>query len=145
MSLAMTSAGSKLWIGLPPATVSLAGLQAVSYTNIEEITDLAEFGANYNLVTHNPLGNRITVKRKGSKNNGTIAVQMAYAPADPGQTLLETASESDDSYSYKVELQDGTLFYFTGQAMSRTIQVGGVDSITASTCNVEIDSQIWRV
>lgn len=141
----MTSAGSKLWIGLPPATVSLAGLQAVSYTNIEEITDLAEFGANYNLVTHNPLGNRITVKRKGSKNNGTIAVQMAYAPADPGQTLLETASESDDSYSYKVELQDGTLFYFTGQAMSRTIQVGGVDSITASTCNVEIDSQIWRV
>lgn len=145
MSLAMTSAGSKLWIGLPPATVSLAGLQAVSYTNIEEITDLAEFGANYNLVTHNPLGNRITVKRKGSKNNGTIAVQMAYAPADPGQTLLETASESDDSYSYKVELQNGTLFYFTGQAMSRTIQVGGVDSITASTCNVEIDSQIWRV
>ncbi len=145
MSLAMTSAGSKLWIGLPPATVSLSGLQAVSYTNIEEVTDLAEFGANYNLVTHNPLGNRITVKRKGSKNNGTIAVQMAYAPADPGQTLLETASESDDSYSYKVELQDGTLFYFTGQCMSRTIQVGGVDSITASTCNVEIDSQIWKV
>lgn len=145
MSLAMTSAGSKLWIGLPPATVSLAGLQAVSYTEVSEVVDIGEFGRTYNLVTHNPLGDRITVKRKGSINNGTLAVQMAYAPADPGQTLLATAVDSDSSYSYRVTLQDNTQFYFTGQAMSRPIQVGGVDSITASTCNVEIDSQIWKV
>lgn len=145
MSLAMTSAGSKLSIGLPPATVSLAGLQAVSYTDIAEITDLGEFGRTYSLVTHNPLGDRVTVKRKGSINNGTLSVQMAYAPGDPGQTLLEAAVYSDSSYSYRVTLQDGTIFMFTAQAMSRPIQVGGVDSITASTCNVEIDSQIWRV
>ena len=145
MSLAMTSAGSKLWIGLPPATVNLAGLQAVSYTEVGEVVDIGEFGRTYNLVTHNPLGNRITVKRKGSINNGTLAVQMAYAPADPGQTLLAAAVDSDSSYSYKVELQDGTEFLFTAQAMGYPIQVGGVDSITASTCNVEIDSPIWRV
>ena len=145
MSLAMTSAGSKLWIGLPPATVSLAGLQAVSYTEVSEVVDIREFGRTYNLVTHNPLGDRITVKRKGSINNGTLAVQMAYAPADPGQTLLAAAVDSDASYSYKVELQDGTSFMFTAQAMGYPIQVGGVDSITSSTCNVEIDSQIWKV
>jgi len=34
---------------------------------------------------------------------------------------------------------------FTAQAMGYPIQVGGVDSITSSTCNVEIDSQIWKV
>ena len=145
MSLAMTSAGSKLWIGNPPAAQTLVALQAVSYTEVKEVVDIGEFGASYALVTHNPLGDRITVKRKGSKNNGTLAVQMAYAPADPGQTLLEAAAESDDSYSYKVVLQDTTEFYFTGQAMSRPVQVGGVDSITSSTCNVEIDSPIWRV
>ena len=33
----------------------------------------------------------------------------------------------------------------SGQAMGRPIQVGGVDGITASTCNIEIDSQIFRV
>ena len=27
---------------------------------------------------------------------------MAYAPADPGQTLLATAVDSDASYSYRV-------------------------------------------
>ena len=145
MSLAMTSAGSKLWIGLPPAAQTLVALQAVSYTEVKEVVDIGEFGASYALVTHNPLGDRITVKRKGSKNNGTLAVQMAYAPADPGQTLMEAATESDDSYSFKVVLQDATEFYFTGQTLSRPVQVGGVDSITSSTCNVEIDSPIWRV
>ena len=146
MSLAMTSAGSSIWIGLPPVGgTTLATLQAVSYTPIAEVTDIGEFGRTYNLVTHNPLGDRITVKRKGSINNGTLAVQMAYAPADAGQSMLATAVDSDDSYSYKVILQDGTQFLFTAQAMGRPVQVGGVDSITASTCNIEIDSQIWKV
>ena len=144
MSLAMTSAGSKIAVGNPPASQTLVALQAVSYTDIAEVTDIGEFGRTYNLVTHNPLGDRITVKRKGSINNGTIQLQMAYAPADPGQTLLATAVDSDSSYSYRVTLQDGTHFYFTGQAMGRPVQVGGVDSITASTCNIEIDSQIFR-
>ena len=145
MSLAMTSAGSKLLIGNPPASQTLVALQAVSYTEVKEVVDIGEFGKTYNLVTHNPLGDRVTVKRKGSINNGTLAVQMAYAPADPGQTLLAAAVDSDDSYSYKVVLQDGTEFLFTAQAMGYPIQVGGVDSITSSTCNVEIDSPIWRV
>ena len=145
MSLAITSAGSKISIGNPPASQTLVALQAVSYTDIAEVTDIGEFGKSYNLVTHNPLGDRVTVKRKGSINNGTIALQMAYAPADPGQTLLATAVDSDNSYSYRVTLQDLTQFYFTGQAMSRPVQVGGVDSITASTCNIEIDSTIFKV
>ena len=145
MSLAMTSAGSKLLIGNPPASQTLVALQAVSYTEVKEVVDIGEFGKTYSLVTHNPLGDRVTVKRKGSINNGTLAVQMAYAPADPGQTLLAAAVDSDDSYSYKVVLQDGTEFLFTAQAMGYPIQVGGVDSITSSTCNVEIDSPIWRV
>ncbi len=145
MSLAITSAGSKISIGNPPASQTLVALQAVSYTDIAEVTDIGEFGKSYNLVTHNPLGDRVTVKRKGSINNGTIALQMAYAPADPGQTLLATAVDSDNSYSYRVTLQDNTQFYFTGQAMGRPVQVGGVDSITASTCNIEIDSTIFRV
>jgi len=145
MSLAMTSAGSKLLIGNPPASQTLVALQAVSYTEVKEVVDIGEFGKTYNLVTHNPLGDRVTVKRKGSINNGTLAVQMAYVPADPGQTLLAAAVDSDDSYSYKVVLQDGTEFLFTAQAMGYPIQVGGVDSITASTCNVEIDSPIWKV
>ena len=144
MSGAFTSAGSSISIGNPPGAVTLAGLQAVSYTEIAEVTDIGEFGKSYNLVTHNPLSTRQTIKRKGSFNNGTIALQMARVPTDPGQTLLATAVDSDASYSYKVTLQNGTNFYFTGQAMGYPVKVGGVDSITSSTCNIEIDSPIFQ-
>lgn len=144
-SLAMTSAGSSISIGLPAASDTLAAFQAVSYTIINEVTDIGSFGKVYNQVTHNPLSTRQTIKRKGSFDNGTISLQMAYAPSDPGQTMLSTAVDSDSSYSYKVVLQDNTTFYFGAQAMSRPIEVGGVDSITSSTCDLEIDTTIHQV
>lgn len=143
-SLAMTSAGSSIAIGLPAASDTLAAFQAVSYTVINEITDLSSFGKVYNQVTHNPLATRQTIKRKGSYDNGTISLQMAYAPSDAGQTMLTAAVNSDDSYSYRVTLQDGTIFYFGAQAMSRTVEIGGVDSITASTCDLEIDTEVHQ-
>lgn len=138
----MTSAGSSIWIGAAPASITLGAFEAVSYTIINEVVDIGEFGKKYNQVTHQPLSSRQIIKRKGSFDNGTIALQMAYAPADPGQILLATAVNSDNSYSYKVLLQDNTAYYFTGQAMGRPIAVGGVDSITSSTCDIEIDSEI---
>src|SRR5574343_924500 len=97
-SLAMTSAGSSIAIGLPAASDTLAAFQAVSYTLIGEVVDVGSFGKVYNQVTHNPLATRQTIKRKGSYDNGTLSLQMAYAPTDAGQTMLNTAVNSDDSY-----------------------------------------------
>ena len=96
MSLAITSAGSKIYIGSPPATVTLAGFQAVSdFTEIAEVVDIGEFGKKYNQVTHSPLSSRQIIKRRGSYDNGTATIQMAYAPTDPGQAKLAAALQTD--------------------------------------------------
>jgi len=145
-SLAFTSAGTTLHISAAaPATYTEAGFAALTFTEIGEISDLGEFGRQYNLVTFNALGNRRTVKRKGSYNDGTIAAQMARVPADAGQTILTAAVNSDASYSLKITLQDGTIFYTTAQIMSYTTNVGNVDQITAATVNLEIDNDIIEV
>lgn len=145
MSLAITSAGSSIAIGSPPATVTLAGFLAVAdFTEIAEVTDIGEFSKKYNLVTHNPLSTRQTIKRRGSYDNGTATIQMAYAPADPGQIKLAAAINTDVSQSYRITLQDGTDFYFTAQAMGNPISIGGVDSITSASCDIEIDSEIFK-
>lgn len=144
-SLAFTSAGSTISIADPVVTVNQANLVGATYVVINEVTDIGEFGKSYNLVSHNPLGTRQTIKRKGSFNNGTIALQAAIAPSDPGQVKLAAAVDSDSSYCYKVVLQNGTAYYFTAQAMGMPVNVGGVDSITSTTCNLEIDSDIWKV
>jgi hypothetical protein len=127
-----------------PATHDVAGFEDVSvtWTEVGEITDLGEFGREYNLVTHNPLKDRRTVKRKGSFNDGSITLQMARDVNDAGQTILQTAQGDDNSYSIRVTLQDGTPLYTTAQVMSYKTNVGSVDQITNATTMLEIDNDI---
>jgi len=143
-SNAQTSAGSFLSISAElPATHDIAGFGAIAaWTEVGEITDLGEFGREYNLVTHNPLKDRRTVKRKGSFNDGSITLQMARDVSDAGQTLLQTAQDDDASYSIMITLQDGTPLYTTAQVMSYKTSVGSVDTITSASTVLEIDNDI---
>lgn len=145
-SKAMTSAGTTIAISAAlPATYDKAGFAALSYTEIGEVSDLGEFGREYNIVKFNPLKDRRTVKRKGSYDDGTVQVQLAKAAKDAGQILLKSAVNSDASHSVKIVLQDGTTFYFTAQVSSSTVNVGNVDQITSSTFKLEIDNDIVEV
>lgn len=145
-SKAFTSAGTKLFISsAAPASYNQTGFTALTWTEVGEISDMGEFGRQYNLVTFNSLGDRRTVKRKGSYNDGTIACQMARVPSNAGQAILTAAVDSDASYSIKIRLQDGTVFYTTAQVMSYTTNVGSVDTITGATVNIEIDNDIIEV
>ena len=145
-SKAFTSAGSRLYMSSSaPATYNAQGFTNLTFTEIGEVFEMGEFGRNYNLVTFNPLSDRRTVKRKGSFNDGTIACQMARVPSDAGQALLTAGVDSDNSYSVKIELQDGTIFFTTAQIMSYTTNIGNTDQITSATVNLEIDNDILEV
>ena len=143
---AFTSAGTTLSVAAAlPATQDAAGFAALSWVLVGDVTDIGEFGKSYDLVTHNPLAERATYKRKGNYNNGSLAVQMARVPADGGQTILVDAVDDDDSYPFRVVLQDGTTQYFSGQVMSYTTNVGNGGQITAAAVSIEIDGDIVEV
>jgi len=145
-SKAMTSAGTTIGISAAlPATYDQTAFAALTYTEIGEVSDLGEFGREYNIVKFNPLKDRRTVKRKGSFDDGTVQVQLAKAATDAGQILLKSAVNSDASHSVKIVLQDGTIFYFTAQVSSSTVNVGNVDQITSSTFKLEIDNDIIEI
>lgn len=142
----MTTAGSVLSLSAgSPATYDAAGFAALSYTAIGEITDLGEFGKEYNLVTHNPIGNRQTKKVKGSYNNGSMQLQMARDPNDAGQLLAITALNSDSAYAFKLTMQDGTINYFQAVVMSYRTSLGGVDQITAASMTIELTADVVEV
>lgn len=147
MSQAFTSAGTTLKISSAlPATFDAAGYTAVTtWVEVGEITDMGEFGREYNLVSHNPIGDRRTVKRKGSYNDGTMSLQLARVPSDLGQAKLIEARDSDNSYAIVVTLQNGTKLYTTVQVMSYTTNVGNVDQILGANVALEIDRDIVEV
>lgn len=134
-----SSAGTTLKISAAtPATFDAAGYGALTYTNIGEITNLGEFGREYSLITHNPIANRGTVKRKGSFNEGTMSLQLGLDKNDAGQILAKSASVSDDDYSFEITTQNGDKYYFQAQVMSFKIGLGEVNSITSASINLEI-------
>lgn len=143
-----TSAGSTISItSTLPTTYDTTGWNALTgWTVVGEVTDIGEFGKEFNLVTHIPVGNRQVKKFKGSFNNGSIQLQMGRdSAAGSNQSALRAALVSDSSYSFKVTLQDLTKVFFTGKVMSYKTAVGSVDQITAASCTIEIDSEITEV
>lgn len=138
MSVA-TSAGSKLSVSAAaPSAFTGAGYGALTFTNIGEITDLGEFGREFALVTHNPIATRGTQKFKGSFNEGTMNLSLGLDNDDAGQIIMQDASLSDAPYSFELETQDGTKYYFQAIVMSFKVNVASVDSITTATCALEL-------
>lgn len=134
-----TSAGTVLKISAgTPGTFNVAGYEALTWITVGEVTDLGEFGREYALVTHNPVGSRGTRKYKGSYNEGAMTLQLGLDTDDAGQILAKAASLSDSDYSVSVTTQNGDVYYMQAKVMSWKVGVGSVDSITTATCVLEI-------
>lgn len=127
-----------------PATYDQLGYEALTFSATGEITEIGEYGKEYSLITHNPIGDRQTYKFKGNYNNGTLSLSMASAPSDAGQAILITALDSDTSISVKVTHQNGDVDYFTGKVMSYRQSVAA-ESIRSASVSFEIDSDIFSV
>jgi hypothetical protein len=138
---AFTTAGSVLAISaVAPTTNTKTAYAALTWATIGEIEDLGNVGRVYNTVTFSPISSRAVRKIKGSYNDGQQALKMAYVAGDAGRIIVDAALLDDAFYSFKLTLQDGTIIYYRAQVSSAPIELGGVDSITMSTVNLELKS-----
>lgn len=146
-SSATTAAGTIFSISsAAPATYDASGYAALTWTEVAEVTSIGSRGKKFEVVTHKPLAYRGTYKRKGSFDNGQMAIGLAIAKVDAGQSLLTAALESDSSYSFKIAFPSGRIQYMPGQVSSFTDDdIGSTDAILAGTANVEIDGSIVTV
>lgn len=134
-----TASGVTLGISLTaPASHDEIGFDALTFKTVGEVTNVGEFGKEWNLVTHNPLATRGTKKGKGSFNNGTLSPSLALDPADLGQIDMKTALDSDDPAYFAITLQDGTIFYLVGLVMSFKPNLGGVDDVVTASTSIEL-------
>lgn len=141
-----TTAGTTIGISATlPATENQAGYAALTFTLIGEVTDLGEYGKEYATVTHNPIASRKTIKRKGSFNNGTLALQLGLDKADAGQVICDAAVDSDNNYAFAITYQDGTIDYMSAQVMSFKTNAGSVDQILSGSINLEVNTDIISV
>jgi hypothetical protein len=145
----LTSTGTLLAVvAAQPATVDAAGFGALTFVNVGEVTDLPEYGASAEVVTHQPLATGITEKYKGFINNGSMSVSLARDADDAGQAVLSlgvTGINKNTEHSFRVTYQDGSIDYFTGKIFSYTKAPGSANSMVSSTVQIEINSVIVEV
>lgn len=137
-----TAAGATIAISAGvPATHDQTGFAALTYTVIDEVTDLGEgYSRVYNAVEYSPLATREVQTRKGSYSSGAATIMFAVDFADAGQDLLRTAAASDALHSFKVTLQDGSILYFQALVMGDALTISTIDNIVMQTAELRIQN-----
>ncbi len=140
-----TAAGTKFSIsaGLP-VTNDEAGYAALTFTEVGEVTNIADFGANSNVINHSPLSDPIIQKYKGSADMGGGSLDFATLSSDAGQILLKTAAAYNTyaAYSVKVEESDGSISYFKALFTSFVKKIGTIDNVVMASVNMAITSKV---
>ena len=147
------TAKSRVFIGNPNATIAvLADFEAEDWTEISEVEDLGEWGAEGTEITFVSLADGHTRRRKGTIDSGTVALIVARDPSDPGQNKARAAVEEWLPYSFKVVLNDKptptgtpTTFYFRAPVMSARNNFGTANDLTKTTFNLGIDGAILEI
>jgi hypothetical protein len=141
-----TAAGSKLAISAGiPATQTVAGYDALTYTTIGGIESIGGFGATTEVVTFQPLDGA-TEKHKGPTNFGQLSPSMKVDDADAGQALIQTASAPTNNalYAHRVTKPDGSLRFFQARVFGFPETIGAANSMITATPAIEICTEVFK-
>ncbi|MBO29079.1 MAG: hypothetical protein CML61_10060 [Rhodobacteraceae bacterium] len=120
-----------------PATYDATGYAALTWTEIGELGEVPDHGPAHATVTFTRLKDGIVNKYHGELNFGSLAIPMAYDPADAGQAILKAARVSKDEISLRLTRSDGSVEYTSGKVMSFTNAVS-VGAVVGATSQVEL-------
>lgn len=134
-----TSAGTTLGLSASaPASYNQAGYEALTFTDVGEISDLGEIPARvYELVTWQPISERGMRKSKGGYQIGSQTITVGIDPDDAGQTMIDTATAADTVYSVKIYHPSLGTIYARALVMGGPKNYGDVNSIATRQITLE--------
>lgn len=129
-----------------PVTFDSAGYSdtGIDWTTVGTVEQFGNHGMQAQEINFTAIEDGVVQKLKGSKNYGTKSFVLGHIPSDTGQTLLNTASESQNRYSVRViyPLGDGEatneIHYMDALVMSREIQDGDANAVRRLAVSVAL-------
>ena len=144
----MTAANVEMSVGsivsvsaAQPATEDQAGYEALTFTEIGEVTSIGESGGTAQISSFTPVKSGVVNKRKGSIDYGTMSLSIAKDASDAGQVLLKAGFDGaakETIHSFKIEESvSGEVTYFMGLISSFTTARGDANTILSHNSNIE--------
>jgi hypothetical protein len=139
MSDFYTGAGATFSISAAaPATYDSTGYAALTFTPVGKVTNIGDVPSRvYQKVDLAFLASRAMSKAKGGYDLGNQSVTYAYDPADAGQILANTATNSDVVYSIRVFHPTLGTIYARALIMGGPITYG--DNNTPATKKIDVE------
>ena len=123
-----------------------------TYTQINEVSDLGEFGDSVSEIKFESVSDSRVFKVNGTRDAGDMSLVVARDAGDAGQGLARSASKDDFNRSYKIVMNDapnatgtGTTFYFRALSQSATNKFSGPNNVVMTTFKLAINSDILEV
>lgn len=148
-----SSTGAQVFIGPVNSTaVDQTHYAALAYTEIAPVETIGEFADSASTITFTSLGDARVRKRKGVRDAGDLTITCANDPLDVGQKAAIAAEKTENTYAFKISLQDGadandtdSVFYFRALVASARLNVGGANAIVRRAFALLIDSPVVEV
>lgn len=115
-----TTGGMIIAIGPAPATVDLAGFQAVAVEDIGEVTDIGAIGKIWNSASHNPLATSQVIEKKTSYNLQHPELTLALDEENQGQIDADVANDGFTDHTIKITRQNGDAIFFVAEVSGFT-------------------------
>ena len=126
-----------------PATQTVSGFEALTFTEVGEVTDLGESGSTLGFAEHSALKDGITRPVPAFVTFNERTITMGYDAEDAGQALLESAVNGANlrvKHSFKIVLQSGRILYRTGYITGFNVGVPGGNSVVSATSGIRYDA-----
>ncbi len=135
--MADTNIGGKFYIAVDSGTslaepqntdLNQAAFAALTWLEVSNVGSIGETGTSVNVVNYDTWDTEVTQKSAGIANAGDPEVEVAYDATDPGQIQMRSAgtlANRVNNYAFKIEHNNGNIFYNRGKVMGARHPNGG--------------------
>jgi len=145
----VTSLGTTIAVSLgAPDTYTTTDFALKTYTEVGEVSDIAEYGGESEIITFTPIKTGTVNKLIGSTDYGTASVQFGKVFEDDGQDAMKAGFDGANrglTHSFKVTYFDGGIEYFTAIITSFKSNIGSASSVRMGSCNVALNNAVLVV
>ena len=141
-SKAYTSAGTTISVSESlPETPIIDEFDILIFTDVGEVSDIGDFGATSEVLSHYELGSNEPKKVLGNTTFGGLTLRMAVVRSNDGQNILQQARRNRDRLSFQITVPEPDVYYFTGYVTDYQVSIGGPDQIVSASLSITLDSE----
>lgn len=147
--------GSHIYIGQTVSQQSAdfvaADFSGQSWVEISWAENIGAFGDESSEITFDAIGEGRTIKLKGTRNAGNVAMTFGADYSDAGQAALRAGEATPHDYAFKVEFDDApsggtpSIRYFIAKIMSARETLDAANNVIKLNTSLGINSNIVRV